>query len=567
MGKRILILLIALSFIFAQQSYAQIDLNKVKGKTSKIVKNKKNKQSETDKKTDEKTDEKANEKTNDKADDKSKDEEKEVVTTPGAYFYTAFKSTDFKESVNIGDELFVRFNLGKTMIEHASDLGLSASHSAFGFIVITINGDKVLTMGPYTFASNQSKVWKYFDVPLAVDPDFVEKISQDQSMLETSQDIWAFQQLFKEGALTKKYPEAAISKMEDGDNLLKVEFGLGESGDKAPKGIICDGEVKVLSDKEGRKELYKKGPKHLIPLNEEEAGKFAYSPDKFAAGSGTLTSKLELPHPPKYYNMRWCKATSCDYDHGKLVFAAFLDDTFLAAWTTKFEGQDYTETKSFSMTVLPQSDKGIDNNSSAFNTSKLFNDHNPVVYGLFDRIYGGRMKNGTHTLRLKVYSQECVPYSATYENTVEYHDTWNAIAENSVQLKTDDAGKTKLINASTAQKLTHAGGEWAAVDAHLKATLADGMPEIEIIDAAATTEWKVTVNFAGTPMYRDCKADVIYKSSEYGTRRLNGVKIREDYNGGSYGKPYATEVLNTYFYDSGASFGSMHYPVPLNKVR
>ncbi len=227
---------------------------------------------------------------------------------PGkAYFYTGFKATEYKKDVNVGDELFVRFELGKTMIELGQEKGLEVSSWAYGYLTIYIDGSKVFVTKPWSFASNISKDWTYINIPLNVSPEFISKLESDQSMLETAQDIWVFQQLFQENSVVKKYTEAAMSQLTTGSHVVKAEFGLSSSdSEKEPQAVICSGEVNISADAAGANALAMNGPKHLRPLSEDEKGVFKPSATSFAIGSGELNVKLSLPHAPKYYNMKWC---------------------------------------------------------------------------------------------------------------------------------------------------------------------------------------------------------------------------------------------------------------------
>jgi hypothetical protein len=261
---------------------------------------------------------------------------------------------------------------------------------------------------------------------------------------------------------------------------------------------------------------------------------------------------------------------SCDYDHGDLSFAAFLDGELLTVWGVEWWNDDYEVKKNFDMTVMPATDKEIYDDISPLNSSSMVDDRkNAVAYALFDYIYSGRMKAGQHKLTIKCYSAETIPMDVTYVNTTEFHKQWPAIAEETIDFNLTTDGLNKLIASSSAKKLSHAGGEWASVDSHLKATIGNSLPDVEIIDVACYTEWKVTLDYYGTPLYRDCKADIIYNNTkEYGCRLLRSCGIREDYNGSGYGKPYTTEVLNTYVYTGSITLlNNMHVPMPLSRVK
>lgn len=478
------------------------------------------------------------------------------------YFYTSFKSKEYKDEVNVGDELFVRMDLGKTMIELAAEKGLASSFSAYGFITVSIDGNQSFMMGPISFASNISKVWTFIDIPLNISPDFAQKLAADQSMLQTPQDIWVFQQLYQENSIPKKYATSAITTMSTGNHTVKVEFGLGESSDTEPKATVCTGEVKVIFDAAGSKELAKKGPKNLRPLEEAEKGKFVYNVPSFTVGNSELVATLDLPHPPKYYNMKWCKATSCDYDHGNVELYVSVDNEPVAAWSAQLWNDDYEVSKSFSMVLLPKTDVGYGTVDAPFNNSKLFKLENPVVYALLDLIYSGNLKVGKHQLKFKAFSIETVPLNSTYLFQDSYFSQWPAIAETTIDFIITEEGRAKIINGSTAKKLSHATGEWVAVDKYLLSSNS-GTTDFKVIDVATQTQWKVTKNSLGAILYRSCKADVIYKSKD-GYRLQKNILVKEDYSG-KYGNPYFAERIEFAFGPS--LLNSMHLPVPEAKIK
>ncbi len=478
-------------------------------------------------------------------------------------FYTSFKPNGFKEEVNVGDELYVRMNLGKTMIELLQEKGFEAGFTAYGFITVYIDGNKSFTAGPYSFASNYSKKWTYIDIPLNINPDFIEKISADQSMLETEQDIWVFQQLFQEKSVPKMYAASAMTSMTEGNHTLKVEFGLSSSESSEPQTIVCSGTVKVVSDAAGSEEIAQNGPKYLRPLKADEKGKFTFNSISFTPGTAELKANLELPQAPKYYNMKWCQASSCDYDEGNIEFYVSIDGQPLVYWSSFLENNDYTADKSFNFVVLPKTDAGIGSVEAGFNQSKLFRTENPLVYSLFDILYSGNLKTGKHTLTLKAFSKQSIPLNSSYEFSSEYFKKLPAIAETSIDIVVTEADRNTLINSSSAKKLSHATGEWVSVDSKLKTSNTGG--DFEIIDVATTTLWKVVTNSLGAILYRTCKADVVYKS-QYGTRLQKDILVKEDFmGGGSYGTPYFADRIEASYGPS--LLNSIHLPVPASKVK
>jgi hypothetical protein len=303
-------------------------------------------------------------------------------------------------------------------------------------------------------------------------------------------------------------------------------------------------------------------------LKENEKGHFKFSVNEFSVGSGELSVSLEIPNPFKYYVMKWCKKSSCDYDHDELNFAVFINDELLTAWAITLWNDDYMNQKQFSMVLLPATDQELGKTGASFNNSKLFKDDNPIVYALYDFLYSGRLKPGEHNLRLKVYSNEVVPLNESFENVASYHEKWMPIAESSLKITLSEQNIASIIENSTAKKLVHTGGEWDEIDNHIIATASPDKNKIQIIDAAANTQWNVVLNALGTPIYRDCKADIIYNSSEYGCRLIKLVKIRQDYKTGSgYGKPYVNENLNSYFFVGSTMVNHIQVPTPLTKVK
>ncbi len=505
---------------------------------------------------------------NESSDDSSKLETKPAVAIAAedmkdgqGYFFTTFKANWYKSEVTASEELYIRMQLGKTMIEWSQEKGIQADYTAYGFITVYIDGEKVFMTKPISFASNISKQWVYIDIPLNVSPDFLKQIESDQSMLETQQDIWMFQQLFQENSIPKQYGAAAMSKLASGNHKVKVEFGLGQSDSKEPMAVICTGDVAVKSPEGGSNALSKYGPKHLRPLNEDEKGLFQFATASFEPGTSDISAVLNLPKPPKYYNMKWCQASSCDYDHGYIEFYVSIDGKPLTAWSKELDGDDYQVTKQFNMTILPKTDAGYDVVEAPFNSSKLYEDTNPIAYALWDMLYGGKLSQGTHKLVIKAYSRQSIPLNTAYEFEAAYFAKWPAIAETSIDLIINANTITNLSTASSSKKLSHASGDWVAVDNHLKQSSINA----QVVDVATKTEWKVVTNSLGAILYRTCKADVVY-TGEYGTRLQKGVLVKEDYTGGaSYGKPYFAERIEI---SHGPSLlGTMHIPVPLSKMK
>ncbi len=493
----------------------------------------------------------------------------DALKTNTANFYSDYASKNFSNSLTAADDLFVKFKLEKPMTEYFSEFGIEKAYNAYGFFTVYIDGKKAFTDGPFMFQSNYASEWTNFDLPLSVSPDFVKTLQTNPSLLSTNQDVWLLQQVANPGGITRKYIMAAIQNMPAGTHKVKVEFGLGEKSDKTPKGTVASGELNVKADAASLKELYKRGPKYMRPLEDNEIGKIVFSNTAYKLGNGAVNMSLKLPQAPKYYNMKWCQSSSCDYDHGELMFEVELDGKYLASWVTTFWDADYESKTDFSTIMIPANDKDFNNDLSDFNSSDFFRkvgNNNPVPYAIFDLLYSGKLSAGKHKLSIKVMSPEAVAPELTYEASKKYYDKINPIAINTLNFTVDAGTKSRLESASTAKKLSHAGGAWASVDATLKRSSTDGLATI--LDVAAYTKWKVTVNAFGTPLYRTCKASVTYKNKNGAYRVVHGVQVKEDYQGnGGYGSPYFTDIMNNYYTASPGFLNPAHYPIPASRAK
>ena len=112
-------------------------------------------------------------------------------------------------------------------------------------------------------------------------------------------------------------------------------------------------------------------------------------------GKNNLTATVKLPHPPKYYAMKWCTTMSCDYDHGYVFLKIIVDGIELSSrpvlWNENWETK-----KDFNLTVLPKNDNELDNSEASFSKEGFYTyktEKNDIVYGLIDLIYSGKPQN------------------------------------------------------------------------------------------------------------------------------------------------------------------------------
>lgn len=472
----------------------------------------------------------------------------------GTYFEKGFHTVDNLKTANVGDDLWMNIKMGKTMMEYSAEFGLEGTFNAYGYFVIYMDGKKVATTKPLMFSSNYSKTWTDFDVPVSIQQDYGADKEKVTSLASTSQGMWVVSNLGNESFLNRIYVPFAIKNFasKNGPHQLKIEFGLGEKGGTEPKGIISSGEMTINVDDAGKKALYKKGPKYLQPLDDNERATVSMNNKAFKLGENNLTASFNLPQPPKYYAQKWCTSMSCDYDHGHISLSVTIDGIEIAShceiWNDMWESQ-----KSFEFTVIPKNDNELDNNLASFNQEELFEKarNNNIVYALVDLIYGGKIKAGKHNIKVEVFKEVAVGN--------DRHA--NQIGEQTFEVSFSDAQINNFIAKSNAKKLSHAGGEWTAVDNHLKSLY----KEDRVVDVACYSEWKVTRNSLGVILYRTCKADIIYKTLSGGYRLLQGQEVKADYNGSSYSKPYFTGHFRT---DWGSNMlNSGHFGIPGSKVK
>lgn len=472
----------------------------------------------------------------------------------GIYFENGFHTLNNMSSANIGDELWMNIKMDKTMMEYSADFGLESTFNAYGYFTIYMDGQKVAITKPFHFSSNYSKTWTDFDMPVAIAQDYGADQSKVAALVTSSQGVWATTTLQNESSLSRLYVSQAIKNFapKNGPHKLKIEFGLGEKSGTEPKGTVASGEITINVNDAGKKELYKKGPKYLQPLDDNEKGSISLNNGQFKLGENNLTATITLPQAPKYYALKWCTTMSCDYDHGNLSLTVLLDgeeiDGYSELWESKWESQ-----KSFTFTLLTKNDNDFSNDVPPFNEEDLFQKdrNNNFVYALADIIYSGKIKPGSHKVTIKV-GHEVVVGNDKYNNI---------IAEKSFDISFTDAQAKSFAASSNAKKLSHAGGEWTSVDNHLKSLYSAD----RVTDVACYTEWKVTRNSLGIILYRTCRADVYYKTLDGGYRIWRAQEVKEDYNGSSYGKPYFVGHFRT---DWGPTLlNNSHYPVPAIKAQ
>ena len=475
-----------------------------------------------------------------------------------AYFRNSFFLTSNATQLIASEDIITRFVFKSPIAELLTADGLANETELSQYINIYINGKKLGTEVfdiPAEFLPSLAEV-TYVDLPIQAGKSTLDGISE--SDLKTGQDMFLLTSIIPAMTMTT-YIRGALNQGEN-NFKLKLEYGIGKKGAEMTS-ILSASEVSMKSDKAIFEKLIARAPKSIRPLLAAEKGEIAYSTSNYEVGTGSLTATMKLPNPPKYYNQKWCNSMSCDYDHGNLEFYAELDGEFLAAWSAVFWNEEYEKQTSFDFTLLNATDAEFADQSASFNDGLIWGkQQNAVIYKLVDRLYSGKIATGKHTLKIKCYSQQTVPLNT---GANEDFNQWPSIAETEMTINVTGAGVQKMKAASTSKKLSHASGEWVAVDAHLKKA---GPAENGVmLDIATQTTWKVEVNAFGVPLYRTCKANILYKTNDGEYRISEDNLIKCDYEGSGYSKPYIVTSLFTVF--GSGMLDNFHYPVASNKVK
>ncbi len=488
-------------------------------------------------------------------------------------------STDFvfngpKQSVNIGEDMIVRFMFEKTMIEYAKDFGVSPGHFAYGYVNIYINGDKKISHS-YSFASNISKVWEYIDIPVSLDPEFVKKLEADNSLLQTPQDIWILQQSANPEMGVMKYVEAAVPYARKGDYTVTVEFGLGEKDAKKANGIIAKKDIPVTVDEAGMEKFVMKGPKYLRPLKKDEIGSCAPKGSNF--GSEHVSIIVDLPHPPKYYNQKWCQEgipATCDYDHGDLKVLIYLDGKEYEYLDAEIGGKAYTEETKLNFVVLPKTDGemfGTTADEDRIDGVSRVNMDGDYISKIIDQINGGKIAPGKHTVKIKVFAEEVVPkkdWNAPEYSKMswsEFYERFDPIAEGETSFNITREGITKYQSKTYLDVPKAKVAKWASTEAQLKSQFSDPNIVVKAVNIR-WANWNVNYNALKQPVSRETTADVYYFNKKTNSHRyLYSQKVKADYSGGTWGKAYWNQNIKVSMNSSSHELDpGINYPVSGN---
>lgn len=514
---------------------------------------------------------------------KSADKDKQVAAAQAMATLTkgeGHASSDFvfngpKQSVGVGEDLVMRFMFEKTMIEYAKDFGVSAGHYAYGFVNIYVNGEMKIS-NSYSFASNISKVWDYIDIPVNLDPEFINKLQEDNSLLKSPQDIWMMQQCFNPEMSSQKYVMAAMPYAKKGDFKVTVEFGLGEKGAEKASGIVAKKEVLVKVDEKGMEQFAARGPRYMRPLKADEKGSCEAFGSNF--GSEHIGITVNLPHPPKYYNQKWCQEgipATCDYDHGDLKVLIYLDGKEFEYISSELWNKAYENEKSLNFIVLSKTDAQMFANSNTeedkLNGKFRVNYKGDYISKIIDMINGGKIAPGEHTVKIKVFAEEVVPKDEW--NRDDFNDiTWEeffegyaAIAEGEVTFNLSKDGIAKYQAKTYLDVPEGKVAKWATTESQLKAQISDPNIIVKAVNIR-WNDWEVNYDAYKRPVSRETSADVYYFNKKTNSHRyLYSQKVKADYTSGSWSKAYwnepIKESMNT---SSGQLDPGINYPVPGN---
>ncbi|TNE55490.1 MAG: hypothetical protein EP338_04270 [Bacteroidetes bacterium] len=290
------------------------------------------------------------------------------------------------------------------------------------------------------------------------------------------------------------------------------------------------GRLKDLKEKATKLSVQKKGP-----LKAEEIGKLEYNVPKLQIGESDLALKISLPKPPKYYAMRWCASSSCDYDHGEMFFLVELDGEILAHFDHTFWNDDYETKTEFQLLLLPKTDGNI-KEDGVFPGLPAVTKRGEVYMPMLDMVYGPLLKEGTHKLRVRMFNPQNSPKDMTYElGNPEYFNAWDPVIDQIVEFEVTEAGRKKMKDAASLEKpVTRKGGEWTAME-ELLLSKSEKYPEGKCLRLVSSSDWTINRNAFGIILNRTSYVQIIFEN-KWGCR-VTYNKVTEQYDGSSYGKP------------------------------
>lgn len=341
-----------------------------------------------------------------------------------------------------------------------------------------------------------------------------------------------------------------------GTGLVITTLFLGFNAQSQLGGKL--GKLKDLKEKATQVSQQKKGP-----LDADEQGKLTIGSGTLEIGKSDWMVNLDLPHPPKYYSLRWCASSTCDYDHGSMTIRVELDGKHLASVSHAFWNADYETNKSFMFLLLPKADGQLKNDGE----EGILDSRSEFPLPLLDWIYGPMLTEGKHNIRIRVFNPENAPKDMNYESdNQDFFAAWDPVADQSFDFNVTEADRATIKAASSLVTLApKKGGEWTALeDELLKGSVSNEHGKLLRI-AVTSNDWNINRNGFGIILSRSATAQVIY-TSKWGCR-ANYTKITEQYDGSKYGKPMTENISSNYGVEPFGIHSNGDKPIPCDKVK
>ncbi len=313
----------------------------------------------------------------------------------------------------------------------------------------------------------------------------------------------------------------------------------------------------------------------LRPLDAAEVGKGSSSGATF--GMEHVVAHIDLPHPVKYYNQKWCQdniPSDCDYPSGSVYMLLYVDGKPYKHHIAKLSDDAYSSAKKLAFVVLPKTDGEM---FAPWGTKVdgrfRINQKGLLISTLIDQINGGKINKGKHTYTLKIIAGNKVPEDMhltdadkkfyNEKGAFAFYAKHPAIAEVEGTFEVTAAGLKafhKKTYLDVAKKKLRKNKK---TEAELKKQL-KGAKEVKILAVNQRFGWDIHYDRFRRPTHRTSSADVYYYNKKTKSHRyLYSRPIRADHKGNNkYGPARWTESMpNHMFMKSHDLIPGLNYPV------
>ncbi len=489
------------------------------------------------------------------------------------HFSNSIFFSEKTDKVDVGKSITCRMVFSKTMIEYAKSFGVNERNWAYAYVNTYLN-DELVRADRYSFSSRESKTWEHFDIPISFTKDSMKDV-KNKANYTSPQAIWAVSNWLGNPDNLSGFAAKAIPYASKGDFKLTVELGFGEKDGDKPAGIVAKSDVMVTVSKEGYAKLLENGPKWLRPIAADEVGKGTSSGTQF--GKEHVVAEIDLPHPLKYYNQKWCQRNmpdDCDYPSGSVFALLSVDGKPYKHHIAKLSDEGYSDAKKLAFVVLPKTDGEMFAPwGTKVNDRYRINQKGLIISTLVDQINGGKIKPGKHTYKLKLVAGNKVPDDMNLtaadkefynkNGAFAFYDTLPAIAEVEGDFEISKAG-IKAFHKKTyldvAKKKLRKNKK---TEAELKKQL-KGAKDVKVLAVNQRFGWDIHYDAFKRPTHRTSSADVYYYNKKTKSHRyLYSRPIKADHKGNNkYGPARWTESMpNHMFSKSHDLIPGMNYPV------